>query len=92
LEAAVLFIMMRKRLNGIEGGHILRGAIPSLIAAAGMTLALFGLLNYGKTFNVWTIVPAGVTLGGMAYFGILFLLRVPELSTIANGILRRLRR
>lgn len=92
LEAAVLFIMMRKRLNGIEGRHILRGAIPSLIAAAGMTLALFGLLNYGKAFNVWTIVPAGVTLGGMVYFGILFLLRVPELSTIANGILRRLRR
>ena len=92
LEAIVLFIVMRKRLKGIEGGHILRGAIPSLIAATVMTLALFGLLAYGKILGVWLLVPAGVILGGMAYFGILFALRVPELSYMLNGVLRRIRR
>jgi len=92
LEATVLFVMMRKRLNGIEGGHILRGAIPSLVAAVGMALALFGLLNYGKTLSVWVLVPAGVTLGGAAYFAILWMLRVPELGYILNGVMRRIRR
>jgi putative peptidoglycan lipid II flippase len=92
LEAIALFVVMRKRLKGIEGGHILRGAIPSLIAATVMTLALFGLLAYGKILSVWMLVPAGVILGGMAYFGILFALRVPELSYMLNGVLRRIRR
>jgi len=92
LEATVLFIMMRKRLNGIEGRHILRGAIPSLAAAVGMALALFGLLTVGSGFNAWILVPAGVALGGTVYFVVLWILRMPELGYIANGVMRRIRR
>jgi putative peptidoglycan lipid II flippase len=88
IEATLLFIVMRKRLNGIEGNHILRGAIPSLIAATMMALALFYFLNYGKNLTVWLIVPIGVLIGGIVYFAMLFILRVPELSYIANGIIR----
>lgn len=92
LEAIALFVMMRRRLSGIEGRHILRGAIPALAAAAFMSLVLWGWLNIGAGLNPWILAPVGVGLGGMVYFGILFILRVPELSTIANGILRRLKR
>jgi putative peptidoglycan lipid II flippase len=92
LEAAALFITMRKRLNGIEGGHILRGAIPSLIAAGAMTLALIALLNYGETMNIWLLTPIGVALGGAAYFAALWLMRVPELGYLLNGLIRRLKR
>lgn len=92
LEAIALFVVMRKRLGGIEGGHILRGTIPSLIAAAGMMLILIGWLNYGKSLSVWALVPAGVAIGGAVYFGILLALRMPELSYIANGVMRRLKR
>jgi putative peptidoglycan lipid II flippase len=92
LEATALFVMMRKRLNGIEGGHILRGAVPSLIAGGGMTLALFGLLKYGSGFRVWLLAPAGVVLGGAVYFAVLWALRVPELRYIINGVARRLKR
>ncbi|MCK6584182.1 MAG: murein biosynthesis integral membrane protein MurJ [Anaerolineales bacterium] len=92
LEATALFVTMRKRLNGIEGGHILRGAFPSLIASGGMVIALYALLNYGNSANVWILVPIGIALGGAAYLGVLWILRVPELGYIANGILRRIRR
>ncbi len=92
LEAVVLFVVMRKRLNGIEGNHILRGAIPSLIAALGMSFTLFGWLRLAKDFNTWLIAPLGVILGGIIYFGILFILRLPELQFIVNGISRRLKR
>ncbi|WKZ34772.1 MAG: murein biosynthesis integral membrane protein MurJ [Anaerolineales bacterium] len=92
LEAVVLFIMMRRRLNGIGGSHILRGIVPSLVAATGMSLTLFGVLTYGKSLSAWALVPAGVILGGLVYFGILFILRVPELGTIVNGVMRRLKR
>ncbi len=92
LEATVLFVMMRKRLNGIEGGHILRGALPSLAAGGSMALALVGLLKYGAELSVWLLAPAGVVLGGMVYFAVLWVLRVPELSYIVNGVMRRIKR
>jgi putative peptidoglycan lipid II flippase len=92
LEAVVLFIVMRKRLNGIEGSQIMRGLIPSLIAALAMSLSIFGWLYLGKDFNLWIISLGGVIIGGGVYFAMLWILRVPELQYIVSGVLRRLRR
>ena len=92
LEATVLFVMMRKRLNGIEGGHILRGAIPSLIGSVGMALSLFGFLSLATGYSVWILAPVGVLIGGSVYFAVLWILRVPELGYILNGVMRRIRR
>lgn len=92
LEATALFVMMRKRLNGIEGGHILRGAIPFSVAGALMALAIFGWLRFGETFSVWVLVPVAVAIGGAVYFGILFALRVPEIGYVVSGVMRRLKR
>jgi len=92
LEATALFVMMRKRLNGIEGGHILRGAIPFSIAGGLMALTLFGWLRFSETLSVWILVPVGIAIGGAVYFGVLIALRVPELGYVINGVLRRIRR
>lgn len=92
LEATALFIFMRKRLNGIEGGHILRGAIPSTLAALAMGISLVGWLYFGKDLANWILLPVGVILGGGIYAAMLWALRVPELTYITSGILRRLRR
>lgn len=92
LEATVLFVMMRKRLNGIEGGHILRGAIPSLIGSVGMALSLFGFLSLATGYSVWILAPVGVVIGGSVYFAVLWILRVPELGYILNGVMHRIRR
>lgn len=92
LEATALFIFMRKRLNGIEGGHILRGAIPSTLAALAMGVSLVGWLYFGKELVIWILLPIGVMLGGGIYAAMLWALRVPELTYITSGVLRRLRR
>jgi putative peptidoglycan lipid II flippase len=91
LEAIALFVVMRKRLNGIEGNQILRGVIPSLLAALAMSLSIFGWLSFAKDFNVWIISLIGVTLGGIIYFAALWILRVPELQSIVSAVLRRLK-
>lgn len=91
LEAIVLFVVMRKRLNGIEGSHILRGVIPSIIAALAMSFSIFGWLYFGKDFNLWIISLVGVMIGGIVYFVALWILRVPELQLAINGVLRRLK-
>ncbi|MCX6058040.1 MAG: murein biosynthesis integral membrane protein MurJ [Chloroflexi bacterium] len=92
LEAVVLFIVMRKRLNGIEGNQILRGVIASLLAALAMSLSIFGWLSFAKNFNIWVISLAGVMIGGLVYFATLWILRVPELQYLVSGLLRRLKR
>jgi len=92
LEAAVLFIVMRKRLSGIEGGHILRGTLPSMIAAIGMGFSLYGWLYSGNNFSVWVLAPIGVIIGGGVYLLLLYFFRVSELTYVMNGVLRRLKR
>jgi len=92
LEATALFIVMRKRLNGVEGGHILRGAIPSAVAALVMGLCIYGWLYFGSNFSAWILTLASVVIGGGVYVAALFVLRVPELTYITNGVMRRLKR
>lgn len=89
LEATALFILMQKRLQGIEGRHILRGVALSSIAALAMGLSLYGWLYIGKNLSLWIIAPAGVMIGGVVYLGVLWILQVPELKYITKGILRR---
>ena len=92
LEATALFLIMRKRLNGIEGGEILRGVIPSTIAVIGMGLSVYGWMAIGDNFNVWLLAPLGIAIGGGVYFVVLLLLRVPELTYAIDAVRRRLRR
>jgi putative peptidoglycan lipid II flippase len=92
LEAVVLFVVIRKRLNGIEGSQIMRGVIPSLIAALAMSLSIFGWLYLAKDSNLWIVSIVGVVIGSGVYFAGLWFLRVPELQYMVNGILRRLRK
>jgi putative peptidoglycan lipid II flippase len=92
LEATALFIMMRKRLNGIEGSHILRGVISSLLAASAMSFSLMGFLSFGKNLSIWILAPVGVVIGGLVYVAALWILRVPELRSIAHAVLTRLKR
>jgi len=92
LEAIVLFIVMGKRLNGIEGNHILRGMIPSAAGVLAMSFAILGWLNLGQNFSAWILAPAGVVIGGCIYFAVLWILRVPELQYMVSGVLKRLKR
>jgi putative peptidoglycan lipid II flippase len=92
LEATTLFVVMRKRLNGIEGSHILRGIIPSVLGALAMSFVIYGWLYLGKNLSPWIVTPVGVLIGGGVYFAALWILRVPELQYIVSGVLRRLKR
>lgn len=92
LEAAALFIVMRKRLGGIAGNHVLRGVTSSGIAALVMGLLLYGWVAVGKNLSPWILAPVGVTVGGIAYLAALWALRVPELIYVAGNLLKRLKR
>lgn len=92
IEAVTLFVVMRKRLNGIEGKFIMRGVIPSAVAALFMSICIFGWLYVGEKLNPWILIPVGVMVGIGVYLAGLWVLRVPELHYITSGVLRRLKR
>ncbi|HAY83380.1 MAG TPA: murein biosynthesis integral membrane protein MurJ, partial [Chloroflexi bacterium] len=64
LEVGVLLWMMRKRLNGIEGGHILRGTAKSVAATVAMSAALAGWLGWMQTNSAWRVGLGGIGIGG----------------------------
>jgi len=57
-----------------------------------MGLTLYGWLYIGKNLSPWILAPMGIMVGGFAYLAALWVLRVPELTYAANGVLRRLKR
>jgi len=92
LEATTLFIVMRKRLGGIEGVLIARGAGQSVLAALGMALGLGLWSPLTASLNRWLVALGGVAVGGLVYFGLAVLLQIPEIQGLIQFVRRRLSR
>jgi putative peptidoglycan lipid II flippase len=99
LNAALLLVMLRKRLGGIEGGAI-AGALARIAVAA----ALMGAAAAGANAFLAARIPGdglaaqlarvGITIGvALAVLGgAAHLLRVPQFAEAVSMITRRLRR
>lgn len=92
LEAVALFVVMRKRLGGIEGGHIARGFAQAAAAGLGMSLMLGLWIQAGVSPNRWFVGLGGVALGGVVYGLVMLALRVPEIQSAIQMVTRRLKR
>jgi putative peptidoglycan lipid II flippase len=90
LETTTLFLLMRKRLAGIHGAQILRGAGAALAGTAALVLALVYWLKGTLPLPVAVSALGGVALGGLAYGILLLLLRVPEVTGLLSAVRRRL--
>ena len=92
LEAAALFIFMRKRLNGIEGQAIADGALRVALSALGMAIGLSVWIQATPGLARWLVTLGGVALGGMIYAGALVALRVPEIQSVIQFARRKIKR
>jgi len=95
LEVGVLLWLMRKRLNGLKGGYILKGAAQSAIATAAMAGAIVWWLSWMKTGSVWASGLGGIALGGAVYAVLMLIMGVEEgraLIGAAGRLLGRFRR
>ena len=92
LEATALFIFMRKRLNGIEGKSIWDGAWRVGLAGLGMAIGLLMWIQATGSQTRWLVALGGVALGGVTYFVGVVLLKVPEVKTIMEAVLRRIKK
>jgi putative peptidoglycan lipid II flippase len=92
LEATILFIVIRSRLNGIQGVQVLRGSFAALVAAGGMGAGLMAWLQVTDGASRWISVPGGVILGSLIYAVGIWLVKVPEIRWLAQALSRRLKR
>ncbi|MCK6539373.1 MAG: murein biosynthesis integral membrane protein MurJ [Anaerolineales bacterium] len=92
LEATVLFLFMRKRLNGIEGKSIADGAWRVALSALGMGVGLLFWIQATVGMNRWLVALGGVAVGGIIYLLAVLILKVPEARTLVRVIARRLLR
>ena len=90
LEAAALFIVVRKRLKGIEGPSIFNSGIRIGAAALGMALALLFWTKAVGSLNPWLVGLGGVTVGGLVYGLGVALLKVPEFQSLLGFLKKRI--
>ena len=90
LEAAALWIFMRRRLGGLEGRRVLVGTSQAVLAAFAMVLVLLGWLGLTNGRQAWLVGLGGVLFGSIAYGVIVLALKVPEVQSVINLLRRRL--
>lgn len=89
LECIALLVLMRRRLDGLEGKSIWQMLWKAGLATLGMGIAVaawLGLAN-GSSSGVITLVGAGC--GALVYGGLLLLLGVSEARLVWKAVWRR---
>jgi putative peptidoglycan lipid II flippase len=92
LEAAALFIFIRKRLDGIEGRTILDGLWRISLGGLVMAVSLIAWNQIMDGTNRWVAALGGVVLGGLIYFVVVTIVKVPEIKFVTDAVVNRLRR
>jgi len=91
LECFTLLYLARRRLKGLGLGHLQRAILGIFIAGASMSLFLYLWLRWLEGHSVLLVAAGGVLLGGIFYWVIAMLLRVPDTRELPEILLQRLR-
>ena len=92
LESFALLLLMRRRLNGLEGQHVWNGALAAGACTLIMGVVLMGWLQLTQAAPVWLTGLVGILVGVAVYAIALLVLRVPEAAGAMAGLKRRVKR
>jgi putative peptidoglycan lipid II flippase len=84
IETTTLFLLLRKRLHGIQGKELAKGTIAAVIGTLGMSAAIIFWLQSSQHYSAALTTLVGVAIGGIIYGLLLLLLRVPELKSLGR--------
>jgi putative peptidoglycan lipid II flippase len=91
LEMVGLLVLMRSRLDGLQGVHILHGLLGAGVAGLVMAAGLWFWLQAAADLPAWITALGGVVVGGGLYGAAVFALRVDEVRSLAGWVLGRAR-
>jgi hypothetical protein len=87
---AVLLILIRRRLNGLDGKEVLAGLVQALAGAAALAVVLWLWLELTQGQPDWLVALGGVALGAGVYGLAMLLLGVREARQLLALISKRL--
>ena len=90
LETTTLIILMRKRLNGIQGRDLMKAAAAAVLGMLAMCAVILIWLQAAQHHSAVTTALGGIGMGAATYGLVLIVLRIPEISALYWGIKRRL--
>jgi putative peptidoglycan lipid II flippase len=91
LEMVALLVVMRKRLNGLNGKDILRGGIQAFVGTLVMSLVIWLWLGGTSGLPTWLVTIAGVGIGALVYALVLLGVGVKEALGVKETLIRKLR-
>lgn len=92
IEASLLWMFMRNRLQGMESGHIIAGAAQAAFAAGLMSLGVWIWVQYTVADPVWITAGGGMIIGAAVFVVVALALRMNEALVAVRAIQRRLAR
>ncbi|MBE2182628.1 MAG: murein biosynthesis integral membrane protein MurJ [Anaerolineae bacterium] len=90
-EAALLWVLLHRRIGNIRDGHILRGGGAALLAALAMGAVILLIGNLLQSLPSWLALGITLTAGGLTFFGLAALLGLEEARVVPMRLLRRAR-
>jgi putative peptidoglycan lipid II flippase len=90
LEAVTLFLLMRKRLDGIHGVQVAKGLAAAALGTGGLCAALVLWMQAERSAPAALTALGGIAIGAAVYALILFLLRIPEVKSLMGFVSRRI--
>jgi putative peptidoglycan lipid II flippase len=92
IETTTLFILLRKRLKGIQGRDLARGSAAAVLGTLAMSITLLAWMHVLPTRSPAVLTLGGVAIGAGIYALAMVALRVPELNSLLQLVKRRLSR
>lgn len=89
LEMTGLLVLMRRRLNGLNGREILSGLGQAVAASLAMSLVLWLWMAQTTSQTTWLTAGAGIALGAGAYALLIFALGVQEARWVGKELITR---
>ena len=90
LESVVLILIMRKRLQGLEGVKIWKGVGLSVLGTGLMAAVVLTWLSLLGGRADWILVFGSAVLGMVSYLGLMWALKMPELRVMVDALVRKL--
>ena len=92
LESTTLWIILRRRVGGLDERRVLNGAARTVLASGAMVLVAWAFLQVGAGLHVVLQVVGAVGLGAVAFWSAALLLGIDEAEAVPRLALARFRR
>ena len=89
LEVSSLFLLLRRRMGGVNGSMLAPAAARMTLAALLMGVCLYAFLSLAGGLSIWLVAAGALAVGAVSYFGASWLAGVPEVARVPQFLLGR---